>query len=662
MANRLQLAASLAHLVRAWRKPDSLLLAIIVFGAILRFCHFHDAHFQLDQAMLARIAWDLAREGIFPTHMWHLSGGYANFPLASYLHAPVLLLSSDIRALLLWNIALNLGALSLCAFFVRRYWGWQAAAIASLLLASAPWDVFYAHRLWTNAMMPFFVMLWALSLAFAYQERRARWWLPGWLAALWLLQLHPSGIIFPVISAILSLALWLEARRLPIKPMAAGLAAGLLPALPWLGVHLSGAVPVLLERTPFLDEGRRNLVYNWNLLVDFLAGRNLGNWFRGAGLADLQAQFAPLDALAPAIIAFLALSGLCALYGAFRGRKRRLYRMLALWLLLPLAYPALTFYYSQTMVYFLPLLPAPFIAAGALYARLPSRLRPACAALALLICALNANAIWQSAAFVRAGVMADDPTIWAVGGGAPLSTQLEIARAAQDAMDARPGDELIAVMRPVLTMADEHLYHALPVFLPEAAIRFLDTRAPNFVFPARDSLILIDDRQTSLPPQYAAAKALTHSTRFRLYHLPIAARPTPDNMLPSRPAFEAGVRLLGYDDLRCAGGGRLHWTPDEAFAASHSLHFFINLLDEDGGVLAQNDLLALEPRYWRSGDHVVTEFDFGQPVADLPVMTLRVGMYYWLGEAGLQNVYALDEEGRPWLYAVDIAYDNPCSP
>lgn len=610
--------------------------------------------------MLARISWDLAREGSFPTHMWHLSGGYANFPLASYLHAPAFVLFSDIRALLLWNITLNLGALSLCATFARRYWGWQAAAIATLLLAASPWDVFYAHRLWTNAMMPVFVMLWALSMARSYYEGRARWWLPGWMAALWLLQLHPSGLMFPIASAILCLALLLKERRIPAKPVALGIAAGIAPALPWLAAHLSLAVPVLLDQVPFMDEGRRSFVYNWNLLVDFLAGRNLLNWFRGVGLENLQAHFAPLDALAPAVIIVLALSGVAALVQAARGPQRRLYRILALWLLLPMAYPAVTFYYSQTMVYFLPLLPAPFLAAGAAFSRLPLGWRRVCAVLLIVFCALNSLAIWRSAQFVRAGVDAGDAQIWAVGGGAPLSTQLDIAWAAGDAMQAGLGGELIVVTRPVLTLADEHLYHAMPLFLPDAAIRFLDARAPNAIFPARDSLLLLDENQLSLPAAYADAQLIKRSTRFLLLHLPAEARPLPETGLPAQPQYENGLRLLGYDGPDCAGRGRLYWAPGEAFASSHSLHFFFNLLDENGETLAQQDLPALDPRFWRGGDLVATDFDFGQPLAELPATTLRVGMYFWLGEAGLQSVYALDEAGMPWLYAVDIPLDAPC--
>ena len=394
--------------------------------------------------------------------------------------------------------------------------------------------------------------------------------------------------------------------------------------------------------------------------MDFLAGRGLGRQFRGEGLEELTAHFAPLDALAPALIVMLALGGIFTLYRAFRSPRRRLYRILALWLLLPLAFPAVTTFFAQSIVYLLPLLPAPFIAAAAAFARLPARWRMICAALALFVCAYNANAIWQSAVFVRAGVEADDPQIWAVGGGAPLSTQFEIAQAAQDAVEAGLAQELIAAIHPVVTMDYEYFYHALPLLAPDLPIRFLDVGAPNRFFPAHDSLLLFDGARMALPAAYATAKPLARSTRFELFHLPAPGQPEPATSLPGEPEFANGLRLLGYDGLDCQGRGRLHWATGDASAKGHNLHFFFNLLDAAGEKLAQNDVRALDPPQWRSADYVLTEIDFKQSMPDLPVETLRVGLYYWLAEGELKNVYALDAGGQPWLYAVDIPYDKPC--
>ena len=134
--------------------PSAIFIGIFVIAAALRLINVEIAHFWYDQARAAQYAWDIAREGIFHSYLYQLSGGYANFPLSAYLLAPVYLFSTHIHALIVYNIMLNLAALTMCWFFARRYWGWQAAAVATLLLATAPWDVFYAHRLWSNTLMP----------------------------------------------------------------------------------------------------------------------------------------------------------------------------------------------------------------------------------------------------------------------------------------------------------------------------------------------------------------------------------------------------------------------------------------------------------------------------------------------------------------------------
>ena len=656
-------------------RPRLVFLALITLAAALRFSHLDIAHFQLDQARIAQYAWEMAREGVFRSHFFALTGGYSNFPLALYLLAPVFLIASAIHFLLLWMIILNLAALALCWYFARRYWGWPAAAAATLLLACAPWDAFYAHRLWTNSLMPPFVMLWAIGSAFAYHEGRPRYWALSWAAAAWLLQLHAGGIIFLFISGLLSAAARWQRRPFSWRAIALGLALGILPALPWLAAHLSGAAHIDAQRIPFFGAGKRGLVYHWQPLVDFLTARHLLSWFRGAGLAELGAHFAPLDRLAH--LALLVHAGAAA-FVCWRARsspRRRLYQLLALWLLLPLSFPFIS-YDPYTIVYYLPWLPAPFFALAAAVAKMGLRWRWLCAAMLITYGALNANAIWQSARFARAGVARDDPTIWAVGGGAPLSSQLDIASAAQKAHQAGEAAELVIVLRPVYEVEHEMLRYAMPFLAQGVPARFFDARAPQLLYPAQPSLWLIDENQTALPGAYMAADAgadagpeeIERSTSYRLYRLPGGAGPAAAYPLPEESAYANGLRLLGHDGLRCAGDWHLHWSPGPApsppAAASEQAHFFAHLLDEAGDTLAQQDLRAYDTAYWRPHDRLITTFDFGQELSRLPIAAIRVGLYgYSEAEwARTENIYALDEQGRPWRYAIDIPYAEPCLP
>ena len=91
--------------------------AILALAAGLRLSQVDIAHFQIDQARVAQLAWDLARDGVHPSHFFALSAGYSNFPVSIYIYAPAFLLHTHIHALLIWNIALNLTALALCLVF-----------------------------------------------------------------------------------------------------------------------------------------------------------------------------------------------------------------------------------------------------------------------------------------------------------------------------------------------------------------------------------------------------------------------------------------------------------------------------------------------------------------------------------------------------------------
>ena len=643
--------------------PSAVFIGIFIISAILRLINVELAHFWYDQARSAQYAWDMAREGIFHSHLYELSGGYVNFPLSAYLLAPAYLISTHIYALILWNIMLNLAALTMCWFFARRYWGWQAAAAATLLLATAPWDVFYAHRLWSNTLMPFFVMLWAISSAFAYHERRARWWGPSWVAALWLLQLHPSGIIFPASSALLSGAGILSDRRYAWRWAALGMVLGILPAIPWLAAHIVGSASLTVELLPFVSDYKSGFFYNWKVLVDFLVGQDLANRFQGPGLEQLRAQTSALNSLAPAAMLAVALATAFVLTLAIRSPNRRLYRVLVLWLLLPLAFPAVVWDNAQKMVYFLPLLPAPFFAIAAASWAMSQRWRRLAFGLVAAYSAVNVLMIWHCAAFVHNGLAMNDPRIGAVEGGPPLSSPLRVAEAARNAIQWGDADEVIVLVSPVYEheLQHEFLVRAMPLLMHDLSVRFLNVHDSNHVFPAWNSLLLVDMTKTDLPSAYSAADELMRSTQYRLLLLRADAGQAPQISLPHRPAYENGLRLLGYDPP-CEGLLRMYWTPGAPTADGSDLVMFVHVMDENANLLAQRDHSIIPPLYWRNGDLVRTDINFGQPIGDLPVHAIRVGLYSWRTYPVADHKWALDESGSFSLHSVEILIDDECEP
>ena len=649
------------RLLGNWRRADRLcFVAIMLLAAVLRFSHLDIAHFQLDQSRAAALALEMAGGIRFHTHFFELTGGYYQLPLSLYIWTPAFWFSSHIHALVILVILLNLLAVALCWGFVSRYWRWRAAAIATLLFATLPWHAWNAPRIWSNTLASPFVMLWLFGAALAFHERRRRMWCVSWGAALLLLQLHPSGAICLLATGLL----WLLADRdsRSWRWAALGVLLAFIPALPWLAAHLQGDIVVHTDRLPLLGEGKRVLSYRLAPLIDFMTASDWRLWFRSRDMSALEAIFRPLElAAAPAIFAY-AIAAAFIIWRAISHPRRSLYRVIALWLVLPLLIFPFVSFEDHAMVYYLPMLPSPFIAIAVAWETLNGKWRTLALAGILSLAGIGAVAIASSSATIRSAVDQGDSKIWAAGGGAPLNMQLDIATAARSVVDAGQANEIILLVQPVLTLEYEHLVHAMPL-LSGQPIRILDPSLPHVLYPAHPSVWLLDRQNTAGLPEYAMAERRLSHGRFELHVLPGSAAPEPANPLPDTPGYANGVRLLGYDALDCGGAWRLHWTPGETSDDDMSrTHFFVHLLGADDELLAQHDLAAFDARHWRSGDRIVTTIDFDQDLSEASIETARVGMYLFslASNAYQEAVYALDEAGNPWQYAIDIPFAGGC--
>ena len=181
-------------LMREWL----LLLGILLFSFYIRVIQIDTAFFGPEQAWIAQASWRLANLQEFPTHMFNSSAGFSQLPLPIYITFISYLFSDSVYALLIYYILLNMVAVGLCWVFTRRYLGWQAAALATIVYASMPWTIHFSFRIWPNTLLPPLVMLWALGCGLAFGERRPRWMMLAWGAAWLALQLHVSGILLLV--------------------------------------------------------------------------------------------------------------------------------------------------------------------------------------------------------------------------------------------------------------------------------------------------------------------------------------------------------------------------------------------------------------------------------------------------------------------------------
>ena len=651
-------------LMREWL----LLLGILLFSFYIRVIQIDTAFFGPEQAWIAHASWKLANLQEFPTHMFNASAGFSQLPLPIYITFIPYLFSDSVFALLIYYILLNMAAVGLCWVFTRRYWGWQAAAIATIVYSCMPWAIHFSFRIWINTLLPPFVMIWAVGCGLAFGERRPRWVMLAWGAAWLAVQLHISAIILLVIVFFLT---WLARMARGWRYAFVGSALALLPALPWLYALVRGEAKLGLDFST--SAGREGLRFNIQRLIDFLSASNLAENFISASAAQLGPRLAYLRYFAAIWVLLYGVAALhvCWRAGRERANRRLLYWLVALWCILPLVFTVVS-YHSYTIVYYLPMLPAPCIALALALQAIPQR-RPWLKAPLILgvlgLCALNLNTIRLLDDSLTTSIERGEVTSHALATDffaypPPLEWQLELAEQIGALLASGDAAELILLAE---THPDEdHLrfswtfiYH-----LRSPDVRVINLSLQHTVYPVSVAAILHDTILQSQPMGYSSLwQEHARLGPYRLYLLPGGTGAAPQFPLRDRPAYENGLRLLGYDKLGCNGNWQLHWTPGSPGRKGEPVHFFVHLLDAESEILAQRDLRTYDVRDWREGDNIVTNFDFREELWGLPIETIRVGLYLFSDKTNsyLEGINALDELGRPREYAVDIPFAGECA-
>jgi hypothetical protein len=114
--------------------------------------------------------------------------------------------------------------------------------------------------------------------------------------------------------------------------------------------------------------------------------------------------------------------------------------------------------------------------------------------------------------------------------------------------------------------------------------------------------------------------------------------------------WASGATLLGYDGAgEVAPGGTLHWTlywrVDGLPPEGSDIHWFNQLIDEQGTQWGQADGTGFPSASWRSGDCVAAWFDITiSEEAPPPPYYVRVGQYTY---PDVVNVQILDVAGNP---------------
>ncbi len=626
----------------------------IILAAALRLYRLDLIDLRFDEATALRQAMQIAGGTWLPIAPF--SGSVANHP-PTYLYIMALpyLFTRDVLAVAAYRVMLDVAAIALCWWLCRRYFGGtpEAALIACLCFAAAPWAIQFARRTWLAAL-PLFqvILLFGLLEALA---RRNPW---GWAIAGWGLALS--------VGAHLS-ALYL----LPAALIAAVLGRATLRPLP----ALVGVAPLIALAAAYLgfDAGQdfRNLrallgstsepadwsPYALRFALWISGGTHLSDLTGGAYPRWLQQPWLALgwiDVLQMALL--VAGAGALAVWMMTRrtaSAVRLSATIMLAWLALPVLLQSRPARPLQ-MHYFLSLYPVPFLVTGLGLATILRAFRTHIVRRAMgaaVAGAIVTIVAWQVHTTLQFTAFIERHDTSAGGYGLPARSALEVAQIARAAIHSGQARDVI-----VLTTGGDPAFHEpatiMDVVMADLPRRFTDVRAGLILREDGAQYVITPEARAALDLLRAHAGGALHvqtiplrSGRDDAYHYAWLARAALGALRPWPSQWEHGVGMLGY-----------RFTLDRALTLDCYLrvfgepppgvnyHWFHHLL-KDGQKFAALDGAGIHPINWRAGDILFHRFVIPLP-ADPPARPyeLHMGAYRY---PQIERLRLLNPAGEP---------------
>jgi len=595
--------------LRGW-EAAALLVVLGVAGG-LRLGWPGVVELRRDEASVSRLALDMARGEDVPLLGIGSSTGIPNGPFSVWVMVPPFLVSPDAEFATAYVAFLNVLAVLLLWFFVRRHWGRGAALLAALCLAAGPWPVIFSRKIWAQDVLPLFATAVVATGVLGFLEDRR------WARFLHLPLLSITGQIHYAAIALVPTTVYLVAagRRRLGRPFWTGLLVAVLLVVPFAIGAWRALEPVLWRVPGAIEEHRaeRSLALSaepWDLARRITGGEGLPAYVGGERAEAVAERAPPVEGLYAAFGVVVLAAGAWVVVRAF-GRGRRVERALALWVLsAPLLY-TVTWNYVH-IHYLIPMLPAAFAALGVagrdLGAVLGRRVRVAGVAALLVVAGLQA---WTTIACL--GYAREHATPGAFG------VPLERLEAVRDAVLAKRPRQVLARLDGQVVGLDsdatvwDFLLDAVPT------VRFLPDGVD--VFPATDAALLEracagDGRVFPMRVDEATGEP------ERCYVVGERAGGAPELAPVEAPAFEAGAQVVGVG--RTSAGLAVAWRLEGPARgpANDAFRVAYDLLDPKGDVVAHGDAPFWLGRYWRAGDVVVLT------LPDAPTARrLRLGLY-----------------------------------
>jgi 4-amino-4-deoxy-L-arabinose transferase-like glycosyltransferase len=643
-----------------------LFAAILLLAGILRMAEPGLTEFKADEARLLSLAYDMA-EGELALRGISSSVGLPNFPASVWLYAlPAAIWPHPYSATIFTGVLSTL-AVALTYWFVRRYWGTLAALAAMLIYAVSPWAVIFSRKIWAQNLLPLFVLAWAISAALALVEKRPRFMWLHLLSLALAVQIHLAAVAL-VPATLLFLIIFRRAVRW--RDVLIGALLALLTLLPFtyylarsrnLAQLLSGTGGLQTAGGFSLDSLRYTIMITLGTQTHSLSGAQ---------------AFEQYQALVPDLSwvhllwGILILAGLASLVWEAWKRPSTPRAQVGLIVLIWALLPALVFLWQWTPVfvhYFIAVLPAPYIAAGAAFSQFP-RLWPGASRRAQQLILAAGSLILLITAVAQTGVLLllqnfVANTATPGGYGVPLVRKVETANQAKSLLLETGATEVLIAGEGEAPLIDEFAAE-WDVLLHDVPHRFVDATR-NALFPAAAAVVLLDGRlepPLSTGDLYLDAATSIHEVPLRagegnyiVLALPGEARPQAAVALDPPLLLANWVNLLGYDLPRRideeTAVWQVHWrTGDNPDPADYQ--FFSHLIDGQGQRAGQVDTAAFDPGQWRARDELIGRFLMPWPESVIGPLTMRVGMYRY---PSLEYVPLLDEAGNPYSEAAEFS-------
>jgi hypothetical protein len=575
---------------------------------------------------------------------------------------PPFLLTADPIPATIYSGVIGAAAVMLCWWLGSRWPGggpW-AGAVSGFFFAVSPWAISFSRKIWQVTFVPLLVLAFVgLTVSGLVQGRH---WRLAWALVVFalLVQVHPSAI-----SLAPALALWLVLfwRNVRLGPLLVGCLTGALTALPFVNHQISSGWPVIaaLHTATQPQTDLSAIALAWDIVT-------------GVGIHSLAgASFPQLTAVPELSGAFHIIGWLVILaVGLLTWRSARRWRaldptqraavrvdlVLISWLLVPVVFNlrhTLPLYHH----FFLLIAPAAYLILGRAVQTLHDFGKSPILRTATLLF-LTLLLAGQVAVIVLMGrfIASHDTT---GGFGIPLRDYQAIADDAVQRARESNASEILVFGLGDSPVVDEVAAVFDIMFRDRIAYRFADGQSAA-IFPQQAAVAVLAPGAEAAVSWYEPSLENGPAAGYRVAEL--AASAFGDSRVPARPLwmnkpwavqpvtgprlFENGLELQGFawrDWGVPAGRGELWLLWQVLWLDGRDTHFFVQLLDDQGAILLQQDAAGPPAEVRRKGDRVVMKFDIMKP-GSIPAAPLwgRAGLYRY---PELDRLPVIDNLGKP---------------